>query len=140
MEKISGFIISYNEEHCIETSILSLKKFCDEIIILDSFSTDKTIDIAKKHNCKVYQHEIDSFCLQKNRALNYCTNDWVFNLDADEYCDDELINEIQNIIQVAKENDADVCQIQLINFLDDKFLSGPEFKNRLFNTYRKFFI
>ena len=84
MEKVSGLIITYNEERNIE-AVLSCFNFCDEIIVVDSFSTDKTVEIAQQNpKVKVYQQEFVDYTKQRNKALSLAENDWVFFLDGDE--------------------------------------------------------
>jgi len=95
MVPISGAIITYNEEKNIKDCIESLYEICEEIIVLDSFSTDKTKEIATSFSkVKFYQHEFDGHVEQKNRALTLCKYEWVISLDADERISPKLKNEI----------------------------------------------
>ena len=84
MNKISGTIITLNNEKLITDCIISLKKVCDEIIVLDSLSTDKTAQIAKDLGAKVYFQDFLGDGPQKKLAASYASNNWVFSLDADE--------------------------------------------------------
>lgn len=105
-EKISGLIITYNEEKNIQ-EVLECFDFCDEIIVVDSFSTDKTVEIASKHpKVKVIQHVFEDFTKQRNLALQASANDWVLFLDGDERITAELRAEIINVINSATKNDA----------------------------------
>lgn len=89
--QISVVIITYNEEKNIARCLDSVKDIADEIIILDSGSTDKTKEIACTYsNVKFYTHPFDGHIQQKNRAKNLAGFDWVLSLDADEAIDDEL--------------------------------------------------
>ncbi|GLS92616.1 glycosyl transferase [Psychromonas marina] len=95
MKTISALIISKNEEDRITPCFESLKGFADEIILFDSGSTDKTVEIAKQYTDKIWVTEDwpgDGF--QKARALEKCTGDWVLIIDADEYLDDQMKHEI----------------------------------------------
>ena len=97
-EKLSGLIITYNEEKNI-AEILECFDFCDEIIIVDSFSTDKTLEIAKNlPKVKIIQHPFHHFTEQRNIALEHAKNDWVLFLDGDERITPALKNEIIEII------------------------------------------
>lgn len=83
MSRLSVIIPTYNEEQYIAHCLYSVD-FADEIIVIDSFSTDKTVDIANTFDCKVVQREFDNFSNQKNHALQFATSDWVMFVDADE--------------------------------------------------------
>jgi len=95
--KISATIITFNEEKNIARCIDSLKDVVDEIVILDSFSTDKTEEICKEKKVKFEQHAFDGHIQQKNRAIQLTSNDYVLSLDADECLDENLKKSIQNI-------------------------------------------
>lgn len=99
MEKITTAIIAYNEERNIEDCIQSVLPFSDEILIVDSESTDKTIEIAKKYNCRIIIQPFLGHVQQKNFALEKAKNDWVFSLDADERATQELQNKINELKQ-----------------------------------------
>lgn len=76
-QKITGLIIAYNEEKNIK-EVIECLHFCDEIILVDSFSTDKTLQIAKTFNkVKIIQNEFQDFTKQRNIALENAQNDWV---------------------------------------------------------------
>ena len=97
MQKVSAIIPCYNEEHNIEAAIDSVK-WADEIIIVDSFSTDKTAELAKKQGVKFIQHEYENSAAQKNWIIPQATYNWVFLLDADERVTPELQKEIQSVL------------------------------------------
>ncbi|MBS1651233.1 MAG: glycosyltransferase family 2 protein [Bacteroidetes bacterium] len=90
MIKISAVIITFNEERNIERCLNSLQGVVDEIVVLDSFSTDKTEQICGLYNVKFFQHKFDGHIQQKNRAITYATNKYVLSLDADEALSEEL--------------------------------------------------
>ncbi len=92
--KLSAVIITYNEEKKIERCLKSLT-WTDEIIIVDSFSTDRTVEICKRYTNKVYQHSWPhSSSEQRNVADRYAANDWILALDADEVATTGLRDEI----------------------------------------------
>ena len=95
--KLSVVIITFNEEKNIERCLKSVQEIADEIIVLDSFSSDKTEEICKKNNVSFYQHEFDGHIQQKNRVMNMANNDYVLSLDADECLDEALTEEIKKI-------------------------------------------
>lgn len=98
MEKasVSVIILTYNEEVNIKPCLESAKDLTDEIFIVDSFSTDKTLDIARESTDKIYQNAWVHWAHQRNWALANLpiSHDWVFFLDADEYFTPELREEI----------------------------------------------
>lgn len=97
-DKLSVVIITYNEEKNIGRCLNSIKNIADEIIILDSGSTDKTKEIALSFSkVKFYEHPFDGHIQQKNRAKDMATYDWVLSLDADEALDDTLQQQILQI-------------------------------------------
>ena len=82
--KISAVIITFNEEDRLEDALISCSGIADEIIVVDSFSTDKTAEIAKKNGAVVIQRIFKDYGDQKNFAMKQATNNWILNLDADE--------------------------------------------------------
>lgn len=95
---ISATIITLNEEKNILKALESIKDFVDEIIIVDSGSSDKTIEIAKKFNVKIFNRKFDNFANQKNWAVSKTTGDWILALDADEEITEDLKKEIKEKI------------------------------------------
>lgn len=83
MPRISACVITYNEERSIERCLRSLS-FADEIVVIDAFSTDRTVELCQSLATKVVQSKWQGFAKQRNIGLETCTGDWVFFLDADE--------------------------------------------------------
>lgn len=97
-QKLSALIITYNEMGYIEKCISAID-FADEIIVVDSYSTDGTYEYLAKHpRVKVIQHPFKNFTAQKTFTLNQATNDWVLFVDADEVVTPELQQEIKSCI------------------------------------------
>lgn len=99
---ISATIITLNEQDNIDKCLNSLKDLVEEIILVDSGSTDKTVEIAKKLKAKVYVRNFDNFANQKNYALSLVSNDWVFSIDADETVSKDLSDEIKIAVNDSK--------------------------------------
>ncbi|MCX7983427.1 MAG: glycosyltransferase family 2 protein [Bacteroidetes bacterium] len=97
MIQLSVVIITYNEEKNIERCLMSVRDVADEIVVVDSFSTDRTIDICKRFGARVIQHVFEGHIQQKNFALEQATYHHVLSLDADEVLSDELQKEIQRV-------------------------------------------
>jgi len=96
---ISALAITYNEETHIESYIKSLA-FADEIIIVDSFSTDRTVEIAKQYDVKVISRAFKNFSDQKNFAISQATYDWIVFFDLDEKIPEGLAQEILTTVQM----------------------------------------
>jgi len=106
---LSALIITYNEEHNIK-NVLNDLDFADEIIVVDSFSTDKTVEIAANHkNVKVVQHPFENYPIQRNYAISLATHSWILFLDADERITDELKEEIIETIHDKNSFSAYYC-------------------------------
>ena len=97
--KLTVTIITLNEEKDISRAINSVKEIADEIILVDSGSTDKTVGIAKKLGCRVYYRKFDNYSNQKNFAISKSKSDWILSLDADEEIDRSLSQEIKESIE-----------------------------------------
>ena len=128
MHKLSIVIITYNEESRIRPTLESIK-WCDEIVIVDSCSTDKTVDICKEYpNCKVYSQPFLGYGLQKNMAVEKASNDWVLSLDADEVVTDALRKEIQTILsEPVIQSSGFYLPITMV-FMNKVFRYGAEYK------------
>lgn len=94
--KISVVIITLNEEGVIRRALESVK-WADEIIVVDSGSADRTVDICREYTDKIYSRKLDSFGGQKNWGIEKAGNDWILSLDADEELCPELAEEIRQI-------------------------------------------
>lgn len=106
--KITAYIIAYNEETKIKDAIESVL-WADEVIVADSFSTDKTAAIAASLGAKVVQIPFSGFGELRNKAIAECSHEWIFSLDADERCTLEAKEEIVQIINSA--NSLDVYHV-----------------------------
>ena len=91
---ISAVIITYNEEHIIARSIDSLRRVADEVIVIDSFSTDRTIEICKEKGAVVLQNKFEGYKTQKNFAVTKAKYEWILSIDADEVLSNELIDSL----------------------------------------------
>lgn len=94
MPKITAIVPTFNEEKKLERCLKSLN-WADELIVVDSFSTDGTLEIARKYADKVLEHEYGYSAAQKNWTIPQAEHEWIFLLDADEYATDELIAEVK---------------------------------------------
>ena len=90
MLKLSGVIITFNEERKIEQCLQSLQGVVDEIVVVDSYSTDKTVEICKKYGVKLIMQEFLGYKEQKNFAVSQASYDHIVSLDGDEALSEEL--------------------------------------------------
>ncbi len=98
---ISAFVITYNSEKYLRRCLESLS-FADEILVVDSKSTDRTLEIAKECGARIIEREFTNFSEKKNFAKNQCSNEWILNIDADEYIPPETADEIKNAVKSEK--------------------------------------
>lgn len=134
MIRISAAIITFNEELNLRRCLESLQKVADEIVVVDSLSTDSTTAIAAEFGAKVVAQPFLGYIEQKNFAISVCSNDWVLSLDADEALTDELT---QSILEAKKDTNADAYTMsRLTSYCGQWIKHGgwyPDRKVRLFN-------
>jgi glycosyltransferase involved in cell wall biosynthesis len=132
--RVSAVMITYNEAVNLRRTIAQLS-WCDEIIVVDSFSTDGTDRIAKELHCRLIQRAFESFSEQKSFAISMAKHDWVLCLDADEYLTSELVGEIKQELQQTENIQAFAFPSNLV-FRKQRFRFGRESKRlvvKLFN-------
>jgi glycosyltransferase involved in cell wall biosynthesis len=132
--RVSAVMITYNEAVNLRRTIAQLY-WCDEIIVVDGFSTDGTDRIATDLHCRLYQRAFESFSEQKSFAISMAKHDWVLCLDADEYLTSELVEEIRRELQCAENIEAFAFPSNLV-FRKQRFRFGRESKRlvvKLFN-------
>lgn len=95
--KLSAVVITFNEEENISRCLKSLQKIADEVVVVDSFSTDRTEAICKEFGCVFIQNKFEGHIQQKNFALQQASHDQVLSLDADEELSEELIHSILTV-------------------------------------------
>jgi glycosyltransferase involved in cell wall biosynthesis len=93
MQKISAYILTYNEAEKIEAAVSSVL-WADEVVVVDSFSVDRTPQIARALGARVVDVQFKGFGDLRNRAIEACNFDWIFSLDADERCTEAVRDEI----------------------------------------------
>lgn len=95
---LSVALITFNEEIIIERTLSAIHNWVDEIVVVDSYSSDRTVEIVNLFDVKLIQKEWQGYSEQKNFALSKCTGGWVLVLDADEVVSNPLREEIQKVI------------------------------------------
>lgn len=133
---ISAFIVCCNEERQIRRCLESVR-FCDEIVVVDSGSTDRTLEICAEFTSKISHRDWQGYVLQKRFALSQCNSDWVLNIDADEEVSEELQDEILQILRDDKAgrfSSNGFLLNRVVFFLDRWWRKGgwyPEYRLRL---------
>jgi len=133
----SAFILTRNSEKYLELILMQLQKACEEIIVLDSGSTDGTKAISEKHGCRFFFREFDNFKNQRTFALEKCAHDYVLMVDSDEVPDDTLAGSLK--LLAANEKLFDAYRIQRDWFVLGRKIHAvypvvsPDFPVRLFD-------
>lgn len=139
MSKISGVIIAFNEEQYISKCLESLKGVVDEIVVIDSFSTDKTVKICKEYGARVIQRAFVGFTDQKNFASEQAQFDYVLSLDADEALSEELRD---SILKLKPTLSAEGYSFNILNHYCGQWIRHsnwyPGTKTRLFNKNKAY--
>ena len=137
--KISATIITFNEETNIRDACESLT-WADEILVVDSGSTDKTCEIAKACGARVVNRDWPGFAAQKQFAADQTSHDWIFSLDADERVSAELKAAIAELQKLDEAKLADSYRIARRSFYQGRWIKGggwyPDWQLRLFKKSR----
>jgi len=135
---ISAVIITLNEEQAIEQCLAALR-WCDEIVVVDSGSTDRTVEICRANGCSVHQRKFDGYGPQKRWAVSLAHHDWILSVDADEVISDSLRDEIVRELDAAELIWDGLLIPRTMVFLGREFRHGSEHRYpslRLFNRQR----
>ncbi len=142
MPALTAILIAYNEELDLPRALASLKGVADEIVLVDSGSTDRTCDIARESGARVYERKLDSLAEQKNFAASFASNKWILSID----CDEELSPELRDSMIAWKQGTPDKAGYDfplMTNYLGDWIRhSGwyPDYKLRLYDRTRGKFV
>jgi glycosyltransferase involved in cell wall biosynthesis len=101
---LTALVTTYNEEENLPACLRSLS-FADELYVVDSYSTDRTVEIAKAAGARVEQHEYENPARQKNWAIPRASHEWILLLDADERARPELVREIEDLLRRGPDAD-----------------------------------
>ncbi len=129
---LSVAMICYNSERTLDKTLNLVETLADEIIIIDSYSTDATKEIAKKYGAQIIDKDFTGFSSQKQFAIDHCTSDWILLLDDDEYIQETLAKSIREGMQTEE---ALYGLPRSLYFMNYKFWIGSEHK---IPTYRLF--
>lgn len=130
-EKLSIAIISFNEEANIARCIEAVKPIADEIVVVDSLSTDRTVEIARSLGATVYQEAWKGHIAQKNSALDKCSSPWILSIDCDEVVSPELS---ESVLKTVAEGKLEGYRLNRKTFFLGKWIEHawyPDWKIRL---------
>ena len=136
-KNLTAVIITFNEEDNIQACLDSVEDTVDEIVVLDSFSTDATPEICRRHpKVKFFQHPFDGYGSQKNRAMGFAASTWVLLIDADERLTDELSRSILEFLE--KDPAASGAKFpRLTHYLQRDIRHGGWYPNKRYRLLRR---
>ncbi len=120
---ISAVIIAKNEAHIIGVTLQSLQGIADDIVVVDSGSTDSTVEICRGFNAHVIEMGWEGYGINKNRGIDAAKHDWILNVDADEAIDEQLK---QSLLQLPLQDDREVFNMRFKNFFCNKWIRFGE--------------
>ena len=133
---ISVVIITKNEDHIIGNTLQSLQGITDDIVIVDSGSTDNTLAICQQFNARIISTSWEGYGINKNKGIDAAKHNWILNADADEAIDPEML---QSILQLSLQNEQEVFEMKFKNFFCGKWIKYGEWgfdkHIRLFNRH-----
>jgi len=134
MIRISVVVITFNEEQNLGRCLDSARDIADEILVVDSSSTDGTVAIARSYGATVIDHPFEGYARQKNFATSMASNDWILSLDADEQLTPELKNSLQ---QFKNDPHLNVYKMSRLTSYCGKWIHHcgwyPDYQTRLYN-------
>lgn len=145
MASVSLILSTYNEEKNIRSCIESAKEIVDEIILVDGTSTDRTVEIAKEYGAKItITNNPPIFLINRQKAIDQATKDWLLQLDADEHATPELLKEIKELISKDISNEINGYFIPRKNYFLGRFLMKggqyPDYQLRLYKRGKAHFL
>ena len=135
-QSLSVVLITLNAERTVAKTLASVVGWADEIVLVDSGSSDSTLDIAHTYGCRILHRRFDGFGTQKQFAINQATNDWVLLLDADEIPDAILQHTIQQVLSENPDTNQSFSLPRSLVFMGKPLQHGGEHNRpvlRLFN-------
>lgn len=121
---ISVVVLTRNEAANLPACLATLR-WADDLLVVDSFSTDDTIAVAQQHGARVVQHAFTDFASQRNAAQHYAAHDWVFFVDADEQVSPELRDEIMQLARTGRLNRCNAYHMQRVHLYCGRWFPDP---------------
>jgi glycosyltransferase involved in cell wall biosynthesis len=124
---LSVTIVARNEERTIAAVLAAVAELADEVVFLDSGSTDRTVEIARSFGVRFYHQDWLGYAEQKNRAIDLASGEWILSLDADEILTPALVAEIRGLMQRGVPKDIGGFRIPRVLFIGDSPVNGGGF-------------
>lgn len=136
---IAAIILTKNEEKHIKRCIQSLQNICDEIIVVDSFSTDKTCEIAEQLGARIYQNPWKNYATQFNYGIYQCNirSEWIWRIDADEFLEGNIGHAVKNALNNCSSDINGVYVRKRIDFMGRPLLHGGWYPTYHLKIFRK---
>ncbi len=136
MEKVSAVLIVYNEEKNLRECLEGVR-WADEIVVVDSHSKDRTVEIAREFTEKIFQKEYEGHIDKKRFAVSKASHDWVFSIDADERVTQELTQEILGVLEKGTEKVVGYDMPRMTRHLGRWILHGEWYPDRVTRLFRR---
>ncbi len=124
---LSVTIVAQNEERTIARVLAAAADIADEVIFLDSGSTDRTVEIAQSFGVRLFHQDWLGYAEQKNKAIDVATGEWILSLDADEVMTPALVAEIRDVMQRGIPNGVSGYRIPRVFYIGDRAVRGGGF-------------
>jgi len=135
VHRLSAVIITLNEEHSVGRALDSVA-WCDEIVVMDSGSTDRTVEIARSYpNCRVVSQPFLGYGPQKRKAVEAASHDWILSIDADEVLDERLQASLQSWRQSGAGDPAGYHVLRQLCFMGRQFTHGRESRDKVLRLF-----
>lgn len=132
---VSVIVLTKNEEENLPDCLASLQ-WANEIVVVDSFSTDRTVEIAQQHGARVVQHRFQDYAAQHNFAQTQAQHDWVLFIDADERVSSELAQEIRQLADSEALAHNNAYHIERLHLISGRWLFSDPARRKLTPRYR----
>ncbi len=132
---ITCIVLTKNEEENLPDCLASLR-WADEVLVVDSFSTDRTVEIARQHGARVIQHPFQDYAAQHNFAQSQAQHDWVLFIDADERVSVELAQEIQDMARRDTLTHNTAYHIERLHLISGRWLFSDPVRRKLTPRYQ----
>ena len=138
-QSIAAVILTKNEEKHIVRCLKSLKGICDDVVVVDCFSDDRTTELAKEHGARVIQHEWKNYATQFNYGVYECgiTADWIWRIDADEFLEGELGTAVKEAVSKCSDQVNGVYVRKRIDFMGHPLFHGGWYPSYHLKVFRR---